>query len=119
MPDAIKRKETILLSNAAFLAAICLGQRNQILLKYSYKTVAQAHLAASWRCLQMLQESVHTTKVECLASFSESENGSAPTCEVDIIDAILATSDACNARSSQSPRLEQKVTEMIAVLFIT
>ena len=36
-----------------------------------------------------------------------------PTCGVDIIDKILATSDACNASSSQSLWDEQNVTEMI------
>ena len=37
----------------------------------------------------MLQESVDTTDVECPGSSSESENGSTPACEVDIIDEML------------------------------
>ena len=61
----------------------------------------------------MLQESVHTTDVECLDSSSEYENGSFLACGVDIIDEILATSNACNASSSISLRGEQNVTEMI------
>ena len=61
----------------------------------------------------MLQESVDTTDVEFLDSFSEYENGSTPACGVDIIDEILAGSDACNASSSQLPRDEVNVTEMI------
>ena len=71
---AMERRETTLLSNAAFLAAIYADPRYQVLLKYSHKTVAQASLAALWRRLQMLQESVDTTDVECLESFSESES---------------------------------------------
>ena len=61
----------------------------------------------------MLQELVGTTDVECLESASESENVSTSACGVDIIDEILATSNACNASSSQSPRDEQNVTEII------
>ena len=49
----------------------------------------------------MLQESVDTNDVEYLDLSSEFENGSTPTCGVDIIDKILATSDACNASSSR------------------
>ena len=48
----------------------------------------------------MLQESDDTTDVECLGSSSESQNGSTPACGLDIINEILATSDACNASSS-------------------
>ena len=105
--------KTILLSNAACFAAIYVDPMYQVLLKCYQKTVAQAHLAALWRRLQMLRESVDTIDVESLESCSESENGSAPTYGVDIINEILSTSDACNASSSQSPRSEQNVTEMI------
>ena len=59
----------------------------------------------------MLQESIDTTDVECLDS--ESENGSIPACGVDIIDEILAISNAYNASSSQSSRDEKNGTEMI------
>ena len=48
-----------------------------------------------------------------LDSSSESKNGTTPACRVDIIDEIPATSNACNASSSQSPRGEQNVTDMI------
>ena len=63
----------------------------------------------------MLQESVYTTDVECLDLSAGSENGSTPAsgCGVDIIDEMLVTSDACNASSSESPRDEQNVNEMI------
>ena len=61
----------------------------------------------------MLQESVDTTDVECLNSSSESEIGSTPARGVNIIDKMLATSDPCNASSSQSPKEEQNVTKMI------
>ena len=60
----------------------------------------------------MLRESVDTD-LECLNSSSKSENRSTLTSRVGIIDKILATSDACNASLSQSPRNEQNVTEMI------
>ena len=52
----------------------------------------------------MLLESVYTTDVECLDSSSECEYGSTPVCGIDIIDEILATSDACNASLSQISR---------------
>ena len=63
----------------------------------------------------MLQELVDTIDIECLDSSSESGNGSTPASAhgVDVIDEILATSDACNVSSSQSPRDKQNVTEMI------
>ena len=48
-----------------------------------------------------------------LDSSPESENGSTLACGVDVIDEILATSDACNACSSQSPREEQNVVGVI------
>ena len=63
--------------------------------------------------MQKLQESVHKTEVECRGSLSETENVSTPACGVDITDEILATSDPCNASSSQSPRDKQNETEMI------
>ena len=109
----MERRETTLLFNTAFLAAIYAEPRYQGLLKYSQKTIAQAHLAALWRCLQMLQESFDTTDIECLDLSLESESGSTPACEVDIIDEILAISEVCNASSSQSTRNEQNATEMI------
>ena len=62
--------------------------------------------------MQIPQESVETTDVKCLDSSSEFENGSIPAW-VDIIDEIPTTSDACNASSSQEPRDEQNVTQMI------
>ena len=68
MLHATEGRKTNLLSNAAFLAfiyVIYVNTRYQILLKYSQKTVAQAHLAALWRRSQM-QESVEMTEVECL-----------------------------------------------------
>ena len=110
--DAIKSREITLLRNATFLAAIYVDSRYQLLLKYSQKTVVPAYLAALWRRLQMLHESTDPTDVEYLDSSSESKSGSAK-CGADIIDEILATSDACNASSSQSPRDEQIVTETI------
>ena len=113
MLHAMESRETTLLSNAAFLAAIYVDLRYQVFLENSQKIVAQAHLAALCRRLQMLQESVDTTDVECLDSSSKSENRSTPACEVDIIDELLALLDACNASSSQSPRNEQNVTETI------
>ena len=70
------------------------------------KTVAQDHLAALWRRLQILQESLDTIDIECFNSFSKSEHGSTTECGVDIINQILATVNACNASSSQSPRDE-------------
>ena len=63
--------------------------------------------------MQTLKESVDTTDVQLLDSSSKSENGFTRACEVDIIDEILATSYACNASSSQSPREEQNVTKII------
>ena len=69
---AMERRETSLLPNAAFLAAIYVDPRYQVHLKYSQKTVAPPHLAALWRPLQMLRESVDTTDVEPLDSLSES-----------------------------------------------
>ena len=56
-----------------------------------------SHLAALWRRLQMLQESVDTTDVECLDSSSYSPNGSTSAYGVDNINEILATS--CYANS--------------------
>ena len=67
---AMKRRETTLLSNAALWAAIYVDLRNQVLQKYSQNTVTQVHLAALWGRLQMLQELVDTTEVECLDSSS-------------------------------------------------
>ena len=43
---AMARKKATLLSITAFLAAIYVNPRYQVLLKYSQKTIAQAHLAA-------------------------------------------------------------------------
>ena len=51
----------------------------------------------------MLQESADTTDVISLELFSESENGSTLACGVNITDEVLATLDACNASSLQSP----------------
>ena len=79
---------------------------------FAQKTIAPAHLITFWRRLQILLESVDTSDAECLDSSSESENGSTPACGISIIDEILATSDAYNASSSQSPRDEQNITEM-------
>ena len=103
-------EKTTLLANAVFLTAIYIDQRYQVLLKYSQKTVAQAHVEGLWRRMHMLLESVGTTQVKCPDSSSESENGSTPACGFDIVDEILATSDTCNASSTQSPRDEQNVT---------
>ena len=61
----------------------------------------------------MLQESFDTIDVEFPDSSSESEIGSIPSCWLNIIDEILATLDACDARSSRSPQDERNVTEMI------
>ena len=113
MLHAMEPRETALLSDAVFLAAIYVDPRYHILLKCSQKTVAQTHAAALWRHLQMLQKSIGTTDVECLDSSLESENGSTPACWVDIIDEVLATLDTCNTSLSQSLRDKQKVTEMI------
>ena len=113
MLHAMETIETSLLSSSAFLTAIYVDPRYQALLKYSRKTVAQAHLEALWRRLQTLHESVDTTDVECLGSSSVSENGFTPPCGFDIIDEILAALDACNAISSQSPRDMRNVIEMI------
>ena len=46
MLHAMERRDTSLLSKAAFLAAIFVDPRYQVLLKYSQKIVAKAHLAA-------------------------------------------------------------------------
>ena len=46
MLHAMKRRETTLISIAAFLTAIRVNPKYQVLPKYSQKTVAQAHLAA-------------------------------------------------------------------------
>ena len=97
---AIERRETTLLPNFAFLAANYVDPRYQVLLKYCQKTVVQSHLAALWRHLQKLQKSVDTTDIECLNSFSESENKSTSACGVDIFNEILSTSDAFSAISS-------------------
>ena len=56
------------------------------------------------------------TDIKCLGSSPESENGSILACGVDIIDEKLATLDAGNASSSQSPRDEKNVTEMLNTL---
>ena len=77
---AMEGRETTLLSKATFLAAIFVDSSYLILLKYSQKTVAQAHTAELRRSLHMLQESVDTTDVECLDPFPESENGSTTAC---------------------------------------
>ena len=42
----MESRETTFLFNAAFLAAIYIDSKCQLLFKYSQKTVAQAHLAA-------------------------------------------------------------------------
>ena len=97
MLHAMEHKETTLLSSVAFLAAIYAVSRYQVLLKYFHKTIAQADLAALWRCLQILQESANATDVKCLGSSSESENGYIPAGDVDIIDEIHATLDECSA----------------------
>ena len=46
----LERRETTLLPNAAFLAAIYVDPSYQVLLKYSQKTLAEAHWTALWRC---------------------------------------------------------------------
>ena len=97
----MEHRETPLLSNTAFLAAICVHPRYQALSKYSQKTLAQTHLAALRRRLQMLQESVDTTDVECQDSSSESENESTPAWRVAIIDEILTTWDAFHVSLTQ------------------
>ena len=61
----------------------------------------------------MLQESVDTIDLKCLDSFSECKNGFTPAFGVGIINDILTTFNPCNPSSSQSPRDEQNVTEMI------
>ena len=112
MLHIMEYRETTLLSYAVFLPAIYVDPKYQVLLKYSQKTVAQAHFAALWRCKQMLLVSVDTTNVECLDSSSESENESISAYAVDILNEILTTLGACGA-SLSPPRNEQNVIEMI------
>ena len=108
MLHAMESRETSLLSNAAFVAAVYVDPRYQVLLKHPQRKIAQAHLISLWRRFQLLQQSANTSSTGHVSS-SESENGL--TCDDDIIEEILATSDACSA--SESSREEKEVEDMI------
>ena len=100
----MEKRETALPSNAAFIAAIYVDPRYQVFLKYPQQIIAQAHLTALWRRLQMLQEqeSAGTTNRETF-TLSSSESDNENTSEGDIIEEILAISESRSARSSQLP----------------
>ena len=76
---AMERRETTLLPNAAFLAAMYVDPKVSGTSKIFSENSCTIPL---WRRLQMPQESLNTTDVECFYSSSESENGSAPACKV-------------------------------------
>jgi len=112
MLSAMERREANLLSNAAFVSAIYVDPRFKVLLKYPQQNVAQVHLAALWRRLQVLQESAGSPDMIEISSESGNESNASGG---DIIEEILASSDACSANTSQSSstRHEQNVIEMI------
>ena len=95
------------------MAAIYVDPRYHVLLQ-SQITLAQVHLVALWKRLQMLRGLVDDTPdIEFLDSSSESESGSTPTRGIDIIEEILVTSNAHNAKSSTLPPNERNVRQMV------
>ena len=109
--QAMEKREGSLLSNPAFLSAVYLDKRYNVLLTEEQKELSQIHLLGLWKKIQIISSTMSAAVADSVSakedSFTNDDgDGAADSDSVDIVEHLLRFSDANKAADTANKESE-------------